>query len=183
MTSPRATGTAAAAWTAPAPDRVDPPDVADERAALEGWLDFHRATLLTKCAGLTGEQLTLCSAPPSTLSLLGLVRHLAEVECSWFRHRVGGDESAFPYSTDDNPDGDLHDGTAESAERDFATYAEQVSAARVAAAGRGLDETFQHRDGTAFDLRWAYLHMIEEYARHNGHADLLRERIDGATGD
>jgi hypothetical protein len=170
-------------WTAPATGRIDPPDVAGERAALEGWLDYHRATLLTKCAGLTGEQLVMRSAEPSTLSLLGLVRHMAEVEIGWFRHRVGGEDVPYEFSSDDNLDGDLDDGTPESAEADFATYAEQVAAARSAAAGRGLDDTFRHQDGTTFDLRWAYLHMIEEYARHNGHADLLRERIDGVTGE
>jgi uncharacterized damage-inducible protein DinB len=163
--------------------RVQPPLTGDERAALEGWLDFHRATLLMKCAGLSADQLRVRSVAPSTLSLLGLVRHMAEVERWWFRRSFAGEQLGTIYCPDDRPDGDFDDVDTAAAEADFATYAAECDAARIAAAGRGLDETFLSPRGRSIDLRWVYLHMIEEYARHNGHADLLRERIDGATGD
>jgi hypothetical protein len=152
---------------------------------LESWLDYHRLTLLMKCAGLTPEQLRLRSVEPSSMSLLGLVRHMSEVERSWFRRRFHSDDAAgLIYCSDDNPDGDFDDVDAADAERDFAIFDEEVRLARRAAEGHSLDETFYHpRLKLELHLRWIYVHMIEEYARHNGHADLLRERIDGATGD
>ncbi len=151
---------------------------------LGAWLDFHRQTLLIKCAGLTAEQLRLRSAPPSTLSLLGLVRHMTDVERGWFRRRVAGENVPFLHSSEADPDGEFDNVDTADAERDFAAYLGEIDLARRAAAGRGLDETFYHeRRGTRMSVRWVYVHMIEEYARHNGHADLLRERIDGATGD
>jgi uncharacterized damage-inducible protein DinB len=172
-------------WIAPAAPRAEPPNVADERTALQGWLDYHRATLLWKCAGLDGEQLTARPVASSTLSLLGLVRHMAEVERSWFRIRF----AALPgldalYCDEQYPDGDFDLTDGARAEADFATFAAECRAADDAVKGRSLDETFTHaRRGETLDLRWIYLHMIEEYARHNGHADLLRELIDGVTGD
>ncbi|BCB82183.1 DinB family protein [Phytohabitans flavus] len=172
-------------WTAPEIERRHEPYVADERAMLEGWLDYHRDTLLLKCQGLTADQLRQRSVEPSSLSLLGLVRHMADVERGWFRRRVGG-EADLPgiYYTDDNPDGEFDDVDTADAEADFATFRAEVELAKAAAAGRGLDETFVHtRTGEEINVRWVYVHMIEEYARHNGHADLIRERIDGMTGD
>ncbi len=169
-------------WTAPPLDRYPEPLAGPERSSLEGWLDYHRDTLLTKCAGLTADQLRQRSAPPSNLSLLGLVRHMAEVERWWFRSRVDRQELADLYCSDGNEDGDFDDVDSADAEADFATFRTEVELARAAAAGHALDETFERPKGT-LDLRWAYLHMIEEYARHNGHADLLRERIDGVTGE
>jgi len=171
-------------WTAPEIDRSDPPTVAGERQSLESWLDYHRATLLFKCQGLTGEQLALRSAEPSSLSLLGLVRHMAEVERSWFRRRFAGRaELGYLFCSEQYPDGDFDLVEPGGAEADFATFAVECELAREAAAGRSLDDTFTVPDRETFDLRWVYVHMIEEYARHNGHADLLRERIDGVTGD
>jgi uncharacterized damage-inducible protein DinB len=170
-------------WTAPQADRTFVPPIADERQMVEAWLDFHRQTLLSKCAGLTGDQLRQRAAPPSPLSLLGLVRHLAEVERGWFRRRVNGEEIGFLFSSEADPDGEFDHVEQADAEQDFATYLAEVEAARRAAAGHDLDEIFYHSHReTDMSVRWAYLHMIEEYARHNGHADLLRERIDGKTG-
>jgi len=170
-------------WTAPEVQRTEPLLAAGEREALESWLEYHRATLLWKCQGLTGEQLAARAASPSTLSLLGLVRHMAEVERSWFRRRVPGDAGlAMLYCSDEHPDGDFDFADAAGAEADFAAFTRECEQARAAAAGRPLETTFSRR-GEVLDLRWVYLHMIEEYARHNGHADLLRERIDGVTGD
>jgi uncharacterized damage-inducible protein DinB len=171
-------------WTAPDVPRTEPPMVAGERQSLESWLDFHRATLVHKCQGLTAEQLTRRAAAPSSLSLLGLVRHMAEVERWWFRRLFGGQEIGDLFITDEYPDGEFDLAESSGAEADFATFAAECELARKTAAGRSLDETFPHpRRGTPIDLRWVYTHMIEEYARHNGHADILREQIDGVTGD
>lgn len=172
-------------WKAPAIERVDPDRIADERTALEEWLDYHRATLLMKCAGLTAEQLKLRPVSPSTLSLLGLVRHLTEVERWWFRMHAGGEQLDFPYDPDQTG-ADFDDTADANAESDLRAYVEEIKAARKAVAGKPLDFVVasrgDHPERTR-DIRWIYLHMIEEYARHNGHADLVREAIDGATGD
>jgi uncharacterized damage-inducible protein DinB len=169
-------------WIAPTVERPDPPEVADERTALEAWLRFHRDTLLTKCAGLGPDQLTKASVPPSNLTLLGLVRHMTEVERSWFRRRFCSEQIDPLYFTLAQPDGDFENVADADPERDYAAFVAECAATDAAVAGRCLDETFVHR-GTTMDLRWIYLHMIEEYARHNGHADLLRECIDGVVGD
>lgn len=165
--------------------RAEPPNVADERTALQGWLDYHRATLRWKSAGLTGEQLVVRPVKSSSLSLLGLVRHMAEVERSWFRYRFAGQRDLTGlYSSAEQPDADFDLTDPARAEADFAAFTAECAAADDAARGRSLDETFVHpRTGETLDLRWIYLHMIEEYARHNGHADLIRELIDGVTGD
>jgi uncharacterized damage-inducible protein DinB len=163
-------------------DRIDPPFVNAERPGLEAWLDWHRATLLSKCAGLDGEQLTRRSVPPSTLSLLGLVRHLTEVERSWFRRVLAGEDVPPLYSTDDAPDDDIDGGRPENAEADLDRFLAELEAVRAVTARFDLDDVGRRR-GEPVDLRWIYVHMIEEYVRHNGHADLLRECIDGVTGD
>jgi hypothetical protein len=168
-------------WTAPI--RTDPPFRDPERPALEAWLEYHRATLLVKCAGVTAEQLATRSVPPSTLSLLGLVRHMTEVERSWFRRRLDLQDLPFLYCAEDNWDGDFDDVDPARADDDLAAFQAELDAVRAVAARHGLDDVGRARDGAEVDLRWIYLHMIEEYARHNGHADLLRECIDGATGD
>jgi len=170
-------------WTAPEATRSAAPVLAGEREMLEGWLDFHRRTLLKKCSGLTAEQLRRRAVEPSSLSLLGLVRHMTEVERGWFRIRVAGEHVEFLYSSEDDPDGDFdHVDSADPAE-ELATFEREIELARKAAEDRSLDSTFFHtRLKTEMNLRWVYVHMIEEYARHNGHADLLRESIDGATG-
>jgi uncharacterized damage-inducible protein DinB len=172
------------AWTAPAVERPAAVYVAGERTMLEVWLRWHRATLLGKCAGLTGDQLRLRPVEPSSLSLLGLVRHMAEVERWWFRTNLAGmTDLGNLYATDEHPDGEFDLVDDADAEADFATYASECAAADEVAARHDLDHTFV-RPGHDLtnSLRWVYVHMIEEYARHNGHADLLRERIDGTTG-
>ena len=167
----------------PGIQRNDPPKLPDERRSLESWLEFHRATLLMKCAGLEPEQLATRSCPPSSLSLLGLVRHMTEVE-PWF-HDFDDEPAGEWSSTNDDPDGAFDSVDPSRADSDLAAYHASVERARRAVEGRSLDdispESGDH--GEAISLRWIYQHMIEEYARHNGHADLLRERIDGATGD
>ena len=170
-------------WTAPEVPRPAMPRVADERTMLEAWLDWHRQTLLMRCTGLSAEQLKQRSAAPSTLTLHGLVRHMAEVEREWFRICFAGQAISMLYSTAAWPTADFDDLASAEPATDFATFAEEVRLARAVTVGRSLDDTFIHpQRGGEINLRWVYLHMIEEYARHNGHADLLRERIDGVTG-
>ncbi|MEP6526005.1 MAG: DinB family protein [Nocardioidaceae bacterium] len=166
----------------PPPTRLDPPYVAEERQMFDAWLDYHRETLLWKCHGLTGEQLKIRSAPPSTLSLLGLVRHMAEVERGWFRD-FAGDDTTEIYCTEDEPEADFDAVENADAAADLATLRAETAACRALVAGHDLDESQTDSRGRTISLRWIYIHMIEEYARHNGHADLLRELIDGATGD
>ena len=153
---------------------------------LDGWLNFHRATLLRKCAGLSDDQLRIRSASPSTLSLLGLVRHMSEVERYWFRRCLLGEDAPPIYYSDDNEDGDFDDVHAADVASDFAIYRREVALCRaILAEHTDLDGIGHQRRREVHDvsLRWMYVHMIEEYARHNGHADLLRERIDGTTGE
>ncbi|WP_255450082.1 DinB family protein [Skermania sp. ID1734] len=163
-------------------DRHTPPPVADERATFEGWLDFYRATLAMKCAGLTEEQVRTPSTPPSTMTLLGLVQHMAEVERNWFRRVLAGENAPPIYGTGDGGhDGGFEltdDGTFDSAR---ANWEAEIRQARTNCAARDLEQTSPFRGGEV-SLRWIYTHMIAEYARHCGHADLIRERIDGATG-
>lgn len=162
--------------------RTEPPLVAVEREMLGAWLDYHRATLAMKCAGLTDDQLKERSAPPSSLSLLGLVRHMADVERSWFRRTLAGEDAAPIYYSAERPDDDFDAlDTAPTADV-FATWRAECDRSRALAAAASLDATGDKR-GETFSLRWIMVHMIEEYARHNGHADLLRESIDGTTGD
>jgi uncharacterized damage-inducible protein DinB len=170
-------------WTAPVVDRVDPPLTAGERESLQGWLTFHRDTLVHKCAGLTGDQLVITSVEPSNLTLLGLVRHMAEVERWWFRRCFAGLDIDDVFCSEAYPDGDFDLIDPAKADADFATFSEECQLADATVAERGLDEEFFSPRQKTMNLRWIYLHMIEEYSRHNGHADLLRERIDGVTGD
>jgi uncharacterized protein DUF664 len=169
-------------WIAPKVERVDPVLIGGERESLESWLTFHRDTLRHKCTGLRAEQLVVASAEPSNLTMLGLVRHMTEVEAWWFRHCFAGQELHDPFGTKDVPDGDFELLDAANAEADLAMFVEECRLANAAVAGRSLDDEFSLR-GETMNLRWIYIHMIEEYARHNGHADLVRERIDGVTGD
>ncbi len=171
-------------WTAPVAERVDPPEVAAERESLDAWLDYHRATLQLKCAGLTPEQLCLRPVQPSGLALLGLVRHLVEVERWWFRTVFAGEQVTDEFCTEDRPEADFEDLDPATAERDLGIYRDELVLARAATAGHDLDERCSDpRNGRVMDLRWIYVHMVEEYARHNGHADLLRECVDGTTGE
>jgi uncharacterized damage-inducible protein DinB len=171
-------------WIAPSPKRESEPFTGPERQMLQGWLDWHRQTLLTKCAGLTAEQLKTASTEPSNLTLLGLVRHMTEVERWWFIIRAAGQPMPDDlYNSDENIDGDFDDVADADAEANFAAFHVAVQAADKAVADLPLEHEFTTKKGNTISLRWVYLHLIEEYARHNGHADLIRERIDGATGD
>jgi hypothetical protein len=165
------------AWIAPRVDRADEPLAAAERPTLEGFLDWNRSSLLRRCEGLSGEQLAIRACPPSDLSLLGLVRHMTNVERNWFRRRFGGQDVETPYPV--GADFGAADGAT--AEQDWTTLIAEQQAARDAAAGLSLDAVYVSEKWGTMTLRWLYSHMIAEYAGHIGHADLLRERIDGAT--
>jgi uncharacterized damage-inducible protein DinB len=157
---------------------------ADERTALRQWLDFHREVLLWKCRGLSAAQLSTRPVATSKLSLHGLVRHMAAVERGWFRRFVGGEDVPNLYWSHDDPDGDFDGVDGADWDADLAAYVGEVAAARESeAAVASLEDVFSRPGREAHDLRWVMLHMIEEYARHNGHADLIREVVDGATGD
>ena len=163
--------------------RISPPLLGSERETVRVFLDYHRATLAMKCQGLSDEQLRRRSMPPSTLTLLGLVRHMAEVERTWFRRVINGEDIPLRWS----PTGDFqaaYDGSASNRTEAFTAWQEEVEhARRIEQAAESLDVTgYQARWGENVSLRLVMLHMIHEYARHNGHADFLREGIDGETG-
>ena len=169
------------AWAAGS--RPTPSPVGDEREILASFLDWHRRTFELKCSGAPPERLSEKGVPPSGLSLHGLVRHLAAVERWWFRLQFAGAEVAMLYYSDDDPDQDFDALDGDVAEA-FAVWRAECDRAReIVVTTSSLDETgVRRRDGEPFSLRWLLVHMIAEYAQHNGHADLLRERIDGATG-
>ena len=162
-------------------DRVDPPYVGTEREILIAYLDWHRATFEAKCAGVPSERLSERGVPPSSLSLHGLVRHLAGVERWWFRIQLAGEHVPRLYNSDDDPhqDFDRLDGDVSEA---FAVWRDECQRSREIVATSSLEQIGTMLNGQLVSLRRVLADMIAEYARHNGHADLLRERIDGATG-
>jgi hypothetical protein len=168
--------------TAPPDTRTQPPETGAERALLDGFLDFHRDTLLWKCAGLTDEQLRTRAVPTSALTLLGMLRHLTEVERGWFFDHLPHEATPI-YFSEDAPDDDFDALDSVPVAEVVARYRAEVDRIRQEIASVPLDHEYTDRRGHTFSLRWVYIHMIEEYARHNGHADLIREAIDGVTGE
>lgn len=167
--------------------RVEPPTQADDRATLVGFLRWQRGTLELKCSGLDAADLARRSVPPSTMSLLGLVRHMAEVERGWFRRFMAGQDAQPHFTSETDRDGDFDGAVADPevvAEAWKVWRAEVAFADRFVAEAPDLDIVGARIDPLrgAMSLRWVLVHMVEEYARHNGHADLLRERIDGRLG-
>ncbi|MEU1668073.1 DinB family protein [Streptomyces sparsogenes] len=157
--------------------------IADERETLRGFLEFHRATLAMKCDGLSDEDLRRQSMPPSTLSLLGLVRHMAEVERNWFRRVINGEDIPLVWSDSFDFQAAYDAREATRAEAFAAWEAEVAHARRIEAEAESLDVTAHAaRWDTDVSLRTVMQHVILEYGRHNGHADLLREGIDGTVG-
>jgi uncharacterized damage-inducible protein DinB len=169
-------------WRAPAVTVPNEPFVADERAMLEGFLDRYRVTLLERCSGLTAEQLALRAAPPPTLSLLGLVWHVTDVERTWFRRRFLGQDLPPVYFRPDRPDAAFEELDPGQAPAAIDALMREWDLCRNDLRGASLDDTLVSERWGEMSLRWVYLHMLGEYAQHNGHADLLRERIDGRTG-
>jgi uncharacterized damage-inducible protein DinB len=169
-------------------DRTDPDTTGDELTLLSQFLDYHRATLVRKASGLDGQQLgTRLGA--SELTLAGLVKHMALVEDSWFGTVLLGREEGEPWASvdwDADPDWEFHTAVDDDPDDLLALYAAACERSRAAIAEVGDLERVAakpSRSGESFNLRWIMLHMIEETSRHNGHADLLRENIDGATGE
>lgn len=163
-------------------DYEEIPRTGDERSTLLAFLEWQRATLARKCEGLEADQLRLRAAEPSTLSLLGLVRHMADVELSWFRKILAGEDVEYHYSSDEDIDGDFDNVDTADVDEAFATWRDECARADEIASRRALDATGHRSSGQEVSMRFILVHMVEEYSRHNGHADLLRERIDGATG-
>jgi uncharacterized damage-inducible protein DinB len=164
-------------------ERPDPPVIAGEREMLRVFLDYHRATLALKCDGLSDVDLRRRSMPPSGLSLLGLVRHMADVERTWFRRVINGEDIPLVWSDEGDFQVAYDASGATRAEAFGAWEAEVEHSRRIEAAAESLDVTgYQARWGENVSLRLVMLHMIHEYARHNGHADFLREGIDGTVG-
>jgi uncharacterized damage-inducible protein DinB len=156
---------------------------APERDSLRGWLDFHRATLAWKCDGLDDSELTSASMPPSTLTLLGLVRHMAEVERHWFRRVIAGETIRHVW-TDDGDFQVAYDARQSTRAEAFRAWQSEIDEARrIEHRVASLEDRFRV---DAWDcevtLRTILLHLHHDYARHNGHADLLREGLDGTVG-
>jgi uncharacterized damage-inducible protein DinB len=162
------------------PRRREPSYLLGERDMLEAWLEFHRTTLLLKCEGLDDLARKNRPIPTSLLSLHGLVRHLAEVERNWFQRILAG-RPDVPWLWSAEDDSDFTPIDDADWDQDVATWQAECEASRAVAAGMSLDDTGLRR-GQSCSLRWVYVHMIEEYARHNGHADLLRELADRNVG-
>jgi uncharacterized damage-inducible protein DinB len=163
--------------------RIAPPLIGGERDMLRAFLDYHRATLAMKCEGLSDDDLRRTSMSPSTLSLLGLVRHMAEVERTWFRIVINGEGIPLVWSDEGDYQVAYDASTATRSEAFDAWQAEVEHARRIEGSAESLDVTgHQPKWGEDVSLRLVMLHMIHEYARHNGHADLLREAIDGIVG-
>jgi hypothetical protein len=164
------------------PRRQEPPFLLDERSMLEAWLEYHRTTLLLKCEGLDDAGRKSRPVPTSLLSLHGIVRHMAEVERNWFRRvllRQSDTPSIwFDPAIDDSELVPLDDADWGA---DLDAWKAECDASRSSAAAHSLDDTGLRR-GQDCSLRWIYVHMIEEYSRHNGHADLIREMVDGQVG-
>jgi uncharacterized damage-inducible protein DinB len=167
--------------------RTEPPTRGGERETLAGFLRWHRETLELKCSGLDAAALATRSVEPSSMSLLGLLRHMADVERSWFRRFMAGQDAPPLFYSKEDPDGEFDGARPDPAlvAEAWQAWREEIAFAdQFVAAAPDLDVLGQRRDASRgpMSLRWVLNHMIEEYARHNGHADLLRERIDGAVG-
>jgi uncharacterized damage-inducible protein DinB len=171
--------------------RPEPPPAADETATLLGFLDYQRATLAWKTRGLDSAGLS-ATVGPSSMTLGGMLKHVTYVEDLWFSRFLHGRDPAAPWDTVDweaDGDWDWHSAAADTPEQLHARWQDAVVRSRRlvddALSGGGLDQLAKRSwpDGTAVSLRWILCHMVEEYARHNGHADLLRESVDGETGE
>jgi uncharacterized damage-inducible protein DinB len=165
-------------------ERISPPVIGPEREMLRAFLDYHRATLAMKCDDLSDQDLRSRSMPPSTLTLLGLVRHLAEVERQWFRRVINGEDLPMVWSDQPYDFQTAYDRGESTRSEVFAAWQNEVEhARRIEREADSLDVTgYNERWGEDVSLRLVMLHLIHEYARHNGHADFLREGIDGVTG-
>lgn len=173
--------TSTSTGTLPADDRPEPPGRGDERATLDGFLELQRATVIYKATGLSDSDAAR-RLLPSLTTVSGLVRHLADVERSWFREVMDGEQSIAYRWTDDDPDGEFRVTDADSLDEILADYSTAIQESRAVQAKYSLDDLCQGRE-SRFTLRWITTHLVEETARHIGHIDILREMLDGATGE
>lgn len=162
-------------------DRALEPGNVGERDLLLAWLAFHRDALAYKCDGLSAEQMVSAPASPSDLSLLGLVRHMTEMERVYLVHALAGGEFRFAYCSDATPDADIIglEPAMSAASMDL-WHRERAHADQLLSKARSLDTAAA---GNGYSVRWNLIKVIQEYARHNGHADIIRQRVDGATGE
>ena len=169
--------------------RIDPPAHAPEQETLVAFLDYYRASLILKTEGLTDEQARTASVAPSDLNLMGLVRHMAEVERNWFQRWFVKADAPPIFDSETDDDFDMHPTEADTLAATIAVWQREVDRAREITAAARPDDLAQHVGTSQYwlgfqpSMRWILTHMVEEYARHCGHADLLREAIDGSTGD
>jgi hypothetical protein len=165
------------------PERKAPGGLLSEREMLVGWIELSRDSFQAKCAGLDGEGLALRSVPPSTLSLTGMLRHLAEVERHWFVGIFSGEEVEPMFYSEEDFDGDFDGATAANAPEALAAWVAACEVSRTVVAGAAsLDASCLHPSRGELSLRWILLHLVREYGRHCGHADLLRQAVDGSVG-
>ncbi|RFA20298.1 DinB family protein [Subtercola boreus] len=161
--------------------RPEAPEHGGERESIEGILDWQRASVVYKATGLSDAD-AATALLPSITTVSGLIRHLADVERSWLRDVMAGEPDVPARWSDDDPDGEWHVTAADSLAGIVADYEAACSESRAVAARFALDDLCAGRDHR-FSLRWIQLHLIEETARHLGHLDVLRELLDGATGE
>ena len=162
-------------------ERTPEPESVPERELLLGWLSFHRNALAAKCEGMSDKQLIEQSAPPSTLSLLGLVRHLTEMERHYIGHALSGDDRGFAYCTVEDEEADIENLDVSMVEVSQRNWQDQMRESDALVAR--YDDLGADGATGWFSVRWSLLKVIQEYARHNGHADIVRERIDGLRGE
>ncbi len=165
---------------------TDEAPAADERTTLTAFLEYQRVVLARKAEGLTDEQARIAACPPSDLTMLGLIRHMADVERNWSQQSfMGAAADPIYYGSahpDGDEDGDFHPPPDATLAEALESYWAEIAEANRIYATASLDD-IERRDRASFSLRWILVHLIEEYARHCGHADLIRQTIDGATGD
>jgi hypothetical protein len=164
-------------------DRLDPPNVADERAQLTGFMDYQRGTIVWKSSGLTDEQARRSLLPSELITVSGLLAHLKLNEEYWFGTVIGGKPDAWEEILKEDPDAEFREGMRTELPTLIADYQAQCAMSRKLVAERELDDVVTAPHGKQFTVRWVVLHMIEETARHAGHLDLIREQLDGLTGE
>jgi Protein of unknown function (DUF664) len=169
--------------TKPDVSRPEPPHVADERDQLTGFLDFHRATVVWKSSGLTDEQARRSVVPSELITVSGLLAHLTLNEEFWFGTVIDGRPDRWEEALKEDPDAEFRQGMRTPLAQLVADYEAQCAVSREIVAGRDLEDVVRTPTGREFSVRWVLVHMIEETARHNGHLDLVREMIDGLTGE
>lgn len=166
-------------------ERVEPAVVANETEMLVGFLEYQRATLALKCEGLDSQQAARRSAPPSTLSPLGIIRHLTDAETFWFVDRFGGEKAQNLYRSSEHPNAAFDDLDGADLDESLERWSQACELSRqIVANAQSMNQLSKgtYRNDQHFTLGWMVHKLTAEYTRHNGHIDLLREAIDGEVG-